>query len=263
MAANANTTRPIRAVLLDIDGTLIDSNDAHARAWVDVLDEFGYDIPFDRVRPLVGMGGDKVVPALIGVAKESDEGERLSSRRTEIFMSRYLPAIQPFPQTRDLLRRMRREGLSLIIATSAQGDELGKLLEAAGVGDLIEETTSSSDAKASKPDPDVVHAALQRAGVSADEAVMIGDTPYDIEAASTAGVRVLALRCGGWWSDADFVGALAIYDDPADLLAHYADSPLDPRVADATPEPIDAGANVAAPRARRGRSRTSSDSRPG
>jgi phosphoglycolate phosphatase-like HAD superfamily hydrolase len=258
MTAKAKTPTRIRGVLLDVDGTLIDSNDAHARAWVDALDEFGYDIPFERVRPLIGMGGDKLLPALIGIAKDSDEGERLSKRRTEIFFTRYLPTIQPFPQVRELVQRMRRDGLELAVATSAEGEELEKLIRAAGVTDLIEETATSSDAASSKPDPGVIHAALERSGKPPREVLLLGDTPYDIEAATAAKVRVIALRCGGWWSDTDLAGALAIYDDPADLLAHYEDSPLHPRVADAGAS--DADHRTVDGRARRGK-RTESDSR--
>jgi HAD superfamily hydrolase (TIGR01509 family) len=258
MTAKAKNLVRIRGVLLDVDGTLIDSNDAHARAWVDALDEFGYDIPFERVRPLIGMGGDKVLPALLGIPKDSDEGERLSKRRAEIFFTRYLPTVQPFPQVRELLQRMRRDGLVLVVATSAEGEELEKLLRVAGVTDLIEETATSSDAASSKPDPDVIHAALGRSGKSAREVVLLGDTPYDVEAAAAAKVRVLALRCGGWWGDADLAGALAIYDDPADLLAHYDDSPLHPRIADADASAAEHRSTDG--RARRGR-RTESDTR--
>jgi HAD superfamily hydrolase (TIGR01509 family) len=260
MSANAKKTRTvpatIRAVLLDVDGTLIDSNDAHARAWLDALDEFGYDLPFERVRPLIGMGADKLLPALIGIAKDSDEGARLSKRRTEIFMTKYLSTVHPFPQVRELLQRMRRDGLTLVVATSAEGEELNKLARIAGITDLIEESTTSSDAASSKPDPDIIHAALARSGKSPRETLMLGDTPYDIEAAAAAGVRVIALRCGGWWSDADLVGALAIYDDPADLLAHYEDSPLHPRLADAK----DTGREASDALTRRGK-RAPSDSR--
>jgi phosphoglycolate phosphatase-like HAD superfamily hydrolase len=120
---------------------------------------------------------------------------------------------------------MRDEGLKLVVASSAKEDELTPLLEKAGTADLIEKKTSSDDAENSKPDPDIVKAALDRSGLAPDEVVMLGDTPYDIEAASRAGVRAVALRSGGW-KDRDLSGAIAAYDDPADLLAHYDSSPL-------------------------------------
>ena len=215
----------IRGIILDIDGTLVDSNDAHARAWVEAFAEFDIHITFDQVRWLIGMGGDKLMPKVSGIAEDTPEGQAISRRRGEIFKTRYLPHLKAFPQTRELLQRMRDDGLRLVVASSAKDDELKPLLEIAGAADLIEEKTSSDDAENSKPDPDIVQAALDGASFSADEAVMLGDTPYDIEAASRAGVRVIALRSGGW-DDAGLKGAMAIYDGPADLLAHYDESPL-------------------------------------
>lgn len=215
----------LRVVLLDIDGTLIDSNDAHARAWVDAGAELGYRIPFDEVRPLIGMGGDKVMPQVIGIESESPDGKAFSERRSAIFKERYLPGIRAFPGTRDLVERIREAGLSVVIATSANRDEMKGLLQAAGVEDLIDDATSSSDADESKPDPDIVEAALETAGVDAGAAIMIGDTPYDVAASTRAGVGIIALRCGGW-SDETLRGARAVYADPADLLANWDASPL-------------------------------------
>jgi len=212
--------RAPRAVLLDVDGTLIDSNDAHARSWVDTFAEFGHDVPFEKVRPLIGMGGDKLLPTLTGIEKESEEGERLSARRGEIFRERYLPSLRAFPGARDLLIRLKRDGRALVVATSAQEKEMRALLKQAGVDDLIEERTSSSDAERSKPDPDIVEAAVERSGARPDECVMLGDTPYDVRASRRAGVPVVALRSGGW-SDAELVGATEIHDDAAALLADY------------------------------------------
>jgi HAD superfamily hydrolase (TIGR01509 family) len=215
----------IHAVIFDVDGTLVDSNDAQARSWVDALKEFGYSVPYEKVRPLIGMGGDKVLPETIGVQKDSEKGKQISKRRGEIFKEKYLPNVQPFPDAQKLLDRMRKQGLKLAIATSAQPDELRPLLQIVGAADLIEDKTTARDVKSSKPDPDVMQVALKRVGYPPNEVVMIGDTPYDIEAARKAGVGTIAFRCGGW-SDSDLAGAIAIYNDPADLLAHYDSSPL-------------------------------------
>jgi len=210
----------MRAVLLDVDGTLIDSNDAHAQAWVDVGKEFGYDIAFDYVRSLIGMGGDKVLPRVTGLEEESEEGKQILERRGEIFRSEYLPSLAPFPDARELLERMAAEGLKLVVATSASEKDLEALLEQAGIADLIDRSTNSDEADESKPAPDIIEAALKKAGVPAAETVMIGDTPYDVKAAERAGVRCIALRCGGWRDD-DLEGAAAIYDAPAELLSKY------------------------------------------
>lgn len=213
-----------RAAILDIDGTLIDSNDAHAQAWVDVGKETGHEIDFGHIRRLIGMGGDKVVPQITGLDDESEEAQRIKKRRGEIFRERYLPTLKAFPHARELLERFRADGLTLVIATSASKDDMAALLKQAGVADLIEEKTSESDAEASKPDPDIIEAAVKKAGCRPEEAVMLGDTPYDVEASKKAGVPCVALRCGGWEDD-ELSDAVAIFDDPADLLAHYEQSP--------------------------------------
>lgn len=215
----------VKAVLLDVDGTLIDSNDAHARAWVEVGEELGYDIEFGHVRRLIGMGGDRVLPQLTGLEEESAEGSRVLDRRGEIFRERYLPRLRAFPGARELLERLRADGKTLVVATSAGAEDLKALLQQAGIEDLIEDSTNSDEAESSKPAPDIVESALAKSGVTAADAVMLGDTPYDVKAARRAGVRVVALRCGGW-RDADLRGAAEIHEDPAELLAHYGRSLL-------------------------------------
>ncbi len=208
------------AVLLDVDGTLLDSNGAHARAWSDVFAEFGHDVPVSRARELIGMGGDNLMPAAIGIEKDSREGKRIAKRRAEYFKERFASQLRPFPRVRELVARFRADGYTIVVATSAQKEELKNLLEKAGVADLIDESTSASDAKRSKPDPDIIEAAVENAGTTPDACIMLGDTPYDVEAASRAGVPTVALRCGGW-DDAALKGAIEIYDDPANLLTRY------------------------------------------
>jgi len=216
-----------RAALLDVDGTLIDSNDAHARAWVDAFAEHGREVRFNRIRPLIGMGGDKLMPKVAGIAHDSAEGKQIGECRAEIFLTRYLSTLRPFPRARELLERFRDEGLVLVVATSAREEEFKKLISVAGVEDLLDAATTSSDVKRSKPDPDVIVAALEKSGCAARDAVMLGDTPFDVEAAVSAGVAVVALRSGGW-SDEELLDAAAIYDDPAHLLANYEGSPFSP-----------------------------------
>lgn len=215
----------LRGILLDIDGTLIDSNDHHAQAWVDALEHFGLPADYNEIRRLIGMGGDKLLPEVSGIEKDSPKGEELSKYRSDLFKKKYLPHIKGFPRVRELVQRLSDDGLTIVVATSAAKDELKGLLGAAGVEHLIEEKATASDAENSKPDPDIVVAALERADLQADETIMLGDTPYDVEAAGKAGVRVIALRSGGW-KDAELRGAIAIYDDPAHLLSNYDMSPL-------------------------------------
>ena len=215
----------LKGVIFDVDGTLVDSNDAHAQSWVDTFAEAGYDVPFDKVRPLIGMGSDKLLPQTIGVSRDSDEGKKLVERRGKIFQSKYLPHLRALPGARELVLRVKRDGLKAIVATSAKDEELKGLLKAAHVEDLMEERATASDAKHSKPDPDIVHAAIEESGISVDHLVMVGDTPYDVEAAAKAKLRTIAFLSGGWTKDA-LKGAVAIYDGPGDLLAHYDSSLL-------------------------------------
>lgn len=213
----------LKGVIFDIDGTLVDSNDDHAQSWVDTFAEAGYDVPFDAVRPLIGMGADKLLPQTIGIAHDSEEGKKLSKRRSEIFRERHLPKLRALPGSRDLVMRIKSSNLKAIVATSAKDEELKGLLKAARVDDLMEEKATASDARSSKPDPDIVEAAIAESGIPANSLVMIGDTPYDIEAAAKADVRTIAFRSGGW-SDNALKGAVEIYDGPADLLANFASS---------------------------------------
>jgi HAD superfamily hydrolase (TIGR01509 family) len=210
----------LKGIIFDVDGTLVDSNDAHAESWVDTFAQAGYDVPFSAVRPLIGMGADKLLPMTVGVSNESEEGKRLMRRRSEIFRKEYLPKLRPFPGSRELVLRVRADGLKAIVATSARDKELKELLKAATVDDLMQERATSTDAKRSKPDPDIVRAAVEESGATANHLLMIGDTPYDIEAAGKAGVRAIGFRSGGWTDDG-LKGAVEIYDGPGDLLAKY------------------------------------------
>jgi HAD superfamily hydrolase (TIGR01509 family) len=210
----------LRGVIFDIDGTLVASNDAHARSWVMTLSETGYDVSFDVIWPMIGMGGDKLLPSAIGVEVESEEGKRLTARRWEIFQDRFLPGLRPTPGARNLVKRIAADGLQTIVATSAKGRELKALLDAADVADLMDATTSASDANDSKPDPDIVQAAVRKSGLDPDELIMLGDTPYDVEAAIGAHVNLVGVLSGGWTVE-ELSGAIAIYDDAADLLHWY------------------------------------------
>jgi len=216
---------PLRGVLLDVDGTLVDSNDAHARSWVEALATFGYDVAYDEVRRRIGEGGDKLIPQVTGLQSETDRAKALSARRWEIFRDDFLPALRPTPGARALVDRLRDDGLRLVVATSAKDDEMRAILDQAGLADVLPQRTSADDADRSKPDPDIVHAALQRESLRPDQTVMLGDTPYDVQAGLHAGVDVIALRSGGW-SDAELRGAVAVFDDPAALLSAWQRSPL-------------------------------------
>jgi len=217
----------LRAVIFDIDGTLVDSNDLHARAWQQAFQHFGIDIPFARVRSQIGKGGDQLIPALISPEKNKEIGKELSEYRSKLFKEKYLDQVRGFPQVRELFLRILSDGRQIALASSANEDELRRLKQAANISDLIDEQTSADDADKSKPHPDIVEAALQRLHVDADEALMVGDTPYDAIAATRLHVRTIGVLCGGF-SESDLRGAgcIEIYQSPADLLAQYQRSAL-------------------------------------
>jgi phosphoglycolate phosphatase-like HAD superfamily hydrolase len=214
----------ICGALLDVDGTLIDSNDAHARSWAQAFQEFGIRVLFSQVRPLIGKGGDKIIAEFTGWDPEGTESKKLSKRRREIFKD-ILPSLRAFPKVPELLARMREAGLRMVVASSATSDELEALLHLCDPHRDIEEKTSSDDVERSKPDPEIVVAALKEISLPSSQVLMLGDTPYDLEASSRAGVRIIAFRCGGW-NDRELAGAAAIYDDPAELLDRFETSPL-------------------------------------
>lgn len=208
------------AVILDVDGTLVDSNDAHARAWLDAFAAHGITVAFEPVRRAIGMGGDKLLPSVAGIEEDSELGTKISDARARIFKEQYLPHINAFDGTRALAQRLAEDGYTLAVASSAKEDELDPLLKIAGVHDIVSHQTSSDDAEESKPDPDIVTAALQQAKCEPEDAIMLGDTPYDVESATRAGVTIVGLECGGWRAH-DLKGAAEVYADPADLLSKY------------------------------------------
>jgi HAD superfamily hydrolase (TIGR01509 family) len=221
-----------RAVIFDVDGTLVDSNDAHAEAWVQAFFESGLHVDPVSVRRSIGMGGDKLIPIVSGTDADSPLGRQIAARRTDIFEREHLPSLRAFPRASELVSTLRDRGWTLAVASSAKRRELEMLLTITGLSGLLEKRSSGDDVEESKPEPDIVLSALEHLRVPAAEAVMIGDTPYDVTAATRAGVATIALR-SRYWKDADLNGALAIYDDVADLMKQFDSSALgDPMKAD-------------------------------
>ncbi len=217
--------RTFQVVLMDVDGTLVDSNDLHAEAWKEALDHFGYKVAFEDVRPLIGMGGEKLIPILTGLASSDPKIKAIGDHRKKVFVANYQGLVKPIPGAKDLLARLKREGYRLVVSTSATEEEYRPLLELDGMARYFDAATSADDADNAKPDPDIVLAALKKMGVAPEHAVLVGDTPYDVEAASRAAVQTIAFRSGGW-ADKTLDGAVAIFDGPSDLLIHLEESPL-------------------------------------
>jgi HAD superfamily hydrolase (TIGR01509 family) len=216
------------AVLFDVDGTLVDTVDLHARAWQDAFRLFGKEVPFPDVRSQIGKGGDQLMPVIFSSEELARYGEEMQARRSRIYRQRYQSQVRAFPGVRPLFERLKRNGTRIALASSADREEFEANLALLGIGDLIDAATSAHDAERSKPFPDIFHAALAKLeGVPAEQAVAVGDTPYDAIAASQAGLRTIGMLCGGFpEEDLRGAGCIEIWRDPEDLLAGYERSAL-------------------------------------
>ncbi|MCJ2053656.1 HAD family hydrolase [Methylobacterium sp. J-070] len=218
----------MRAAIFDIDGTLLDSVDLHARAWVEAFAHFGVETKEADVRAQIGKGGDELMPVFLPQERIEREGKAIESYRSDLFKRRYLPEVRPFPGVRPLFEHLRAAGLKIALASSGKRAEVERYTEILDIGDLVDVATSSDDADRSKPHPDIFEAALKKLARGPDDTVhVIGDTPYDAEAASKAGLRTIGLLCGGFpEADLSAAGCIAIYRDPQDLLDGFERSPL-------------------------------------
>jgi HAD superfamily hydrolase (TIGR01509 family) len=218
----------IRAVIFDLDGTLVDSNELHVRAWQETFRHFGKEIPIERLREQIGKGGDQYLPEFLTEMEMREFGPRVDEYRGELFKKKYLPEVRPFPKVRELVDRVRRDGKKIALASSGKEDEVRHHEKIAGIDGLADSRVTADQVPHSKPKPDVFISALRALGhLLPEEVVAIGDTPYDIEAAKKIGLPIIGLLCGGFAEDVlRDEGATAIFRDPADLLDRYYQSPL-------------------------------------
>jgi HAD superfamily hydrolase (TIGR01549 family) len=220
-----------KAVIFDIDGTLLDSVDLHAQAWQEAFRKFGHEISFEKIRGQIGKGGDQLLPVFLSDQELKEKGEALKEYRGRLFKEKYLSKVKPFPGVRELFQKVKAHGQRLALASSAKGDELKDFEKIAHIEDLVEVETSSADAKRSKPHPDIFEAALDRLGskIGPEDAIVVGDSPHDAEGAKRARLRTVGVLCGGFPEDALWAaGCIAIYKGPEDLLRRYETSPLAP-----------------------------------
>jgi len=216
------------AVIFDVDGTLIDSVDLHAEAWCETLGHFGVEADFDDLRANIGKGGDQLMPGFVPPDLLATRGTEIEEHRAQLFKSAYLPKVRAFPAVRQLFERICADGKLIILASSASAREVAEYLKITGVEDLVAATTSSDEAAHSKPFPDIFQAALAKGtGTPASQALAIGDTPYDAEAARAAGMGCVGVLSGGFdHRSLMAAGCEAVYRDPQHLLEEYDRSPL-------------------------------------
>jgi HAD superfamily hydrolase (TIGR01509 family) len=212
----------VKAVLCDIDGTLLQSNWLHAAAWKDAFAVIAIELELEAVRRQIGKGGDELIPVFVPWWKRKFVEEPLKRYREYVFKADYLAQVRALPKTRELMLRMKAEGIRVALASSAKKAELGTYKKIANIDDLVEENTSSDDADKSKPHPDIFEATLKKLGVKASEALALGDTPWDAEAAGKAGVWTVGVTTGGW-SEKELMdaGCIEVWKDVEELLENF------------------------------------------
>lgn len=212
----------LQAVIFDLDGTLLDSVDLHALAWQEALVKFGHDVSFERARSQIGKGGDKLIPFFLSEAQQADHGEALENWRERRFKEKYLPLVRPFSAVPDLLMRVRAASLKVAVASSAKKDQLNQYLEIAGIDKLVDQATSSGDVEESKPAPHIFEAVLRKMNIKGADAIAVGDTPYDAEAARKAHILPIGVLSGGFVeSDLRQAGCAAVYPGPAAIYCSF------------------------------------------
>jgi HAD superfamily hydrolase (TIGR01549 family) len=208
-------------ILFDVDGTLVDTNYLHTLAWSRALRDAGEWAPMNAIHRLVGMGGDQLVPQLLGHECPAAAGKRPEHYRELMGDARV------FPGAADLLRRTARAGLAVVLASSAPADEMADLRRLLGADDAITAQTTADDAEASKPAPDIFLAAMEAAGLDPERVLVVGDSVWDIQAARSAGVGCIAVESGGFSQhELSEAGARQVYRDVEELLSQFVTSPI-------------------------------------
>ena len=217
----------VKALLCDIDGTLVQSNWLHAEAWQVALGALGVHIPLEDLRRQIGKGGDELVPFFIPWWKHRHIQEPIEAFRKHVFQQDFLHRVEPLPRVREFLLHLQNAGIRLSLASSASKQDLTTYKKIANMEDLIEEESSADDADRSKPHPDIFQATLKRLGLKPHEVLALGDTPYDAEAAGKAGIWTIGVQSGGWSREELLhYGCIEVYKDVADLLDHFDQSAL-------------------------------------
>ncbi len=215
-----NIFAPFRAVIFDLDGTLVDSNEFHIDSWDRAFRHFGKTFSYEELRKQIGKGSDNYLPQFLTPKEMNEFGKELDQYRSDLFKKEYLPCVKPFPSVRELFEQIRGDGKQILLASSGKKPETKHYTKLLQIEDLIDGQITSEDANSSKPAPDIFNAALAKLGVSRNEAIVVGDTRFDVEAAKKAGLAAIGFLCGRAADEKTLrrAGALAIFCDPADLL---------------------------------------------
>jgi HAD superfamily hydrolase (TIGR01509 family) len=215
----------VEAALLDVDGTLIDSNYHHALAWYGAFRRHEIVLPMWRIHRAVGMGGDQLVPALAGPELDEEQGDDIRAARDEIYRSGLMDEVAPLEGGHELIAELKDRGLQVVLTSSSPKDELERYLDLLDAGELADAWTTKDDVDATKPAPDLILAALEKA--ETESAVLVGDTPWDVEAASKAGVETVCVITGGWSKqELREAGAIAVFESVDELHRHLEETPL-------------------------------------
>jgi HAD superfamily hydrolase (TIGR01509 family) len=213
-----------RAALLDVDGTLMDANYQHMLAWYRAFREHGIVLPLWRIHAAVGMGGDQLVPALVGDEVDADNGDEIRETRDRIFEG-LIEEIVPLPGARELISALLDRDVRVVLASSSPEEEIERYLELLDVRSLVDDWTTKDDVARTKPEPDLVRAALEKAGEA--DAVMVGDTVWDVEAAGKLGIPTVCVLTGGRSrEELERAGAVAVYESLEQLVDGLDESPL-------------------------------------
>ncbi|HZR06012.1 MAG TPA: HAD family hydrolase [Candidatus Udaeobacter sp.] len=215
--------RSVLAFIFDIDGTLVDSNELHVDSWDRAFRRFGKKFPLEKLRTQIGKGSDQYLPEFLTPEEIKRFGKELDRYRSDVFRNEYLPKVRPFPKVRELFQRIRNDNKHIMLASSGKKTDTKYYIGLLKIDDLIDGYVSADDAENSKPAPDIFSASLEKlGGISPGDAVTVGDTRFDIEAAGKASLKTIAFLCGGTSESVlRDAGAIAIYRDPADFLARY------------------------------------------
>lgn len=217
---------PQSVAVLDIDGTLVDTNYHHAIAWFRAFCRHGIVLPIWRIHRHIGMGGDQAVKALTDERTEQEQGDDIRDAEKQLYLQ-LIGEVKPMKGARELIEQLKRRGHAVVLASSAKADEVDHYLDLLDARELADAWTTSADVESTKPEPDLVSSALERVGSSPDDAVMIGDTPWDVEAARRAGVPTLAVRTGGFaTAELEDAGAAAVFESVVELCGKLDETPL-------------------------------------